>query len=171
MNLEKLIKNKKAKVAVIGLGYVGLPVALELAKTGYQVFGIDIKKERVQKANKGVSYIADVSSSELKRVIESKKLKAFSNHLLLKNSDIILICVPTPLDKNKNPDLSYIESTTEEGTIPTKNKKIFMAKLPPVNEDQLNSGLEKLKEAAEIGDKETILKTLKELIPNYGKKI
>jgi len=114
MDLEKLIKNKKAKVAVIGLGYVGLPTAVELAKTGFQVFGIDIKKERVNKVNNGKSYISDVPSRDLNKVIKAKKLKAFNNHQPLKKSDIVLICVPTPLDKNKVPDISYVVSTAEE---------------------------------------------------------
>ena len=114
MNLENLIKNKRAKVAVLGLGYVGLPTAVELAKVGFKVFGIDIKKERVDLVNKGKSYILDVPSKDLKEVVNSKKLLAFNIHQPLKNSDVVLICVPTPLDKNKIPDISYIKSTTEE---------------------------------------------------------
>jgi len=114
MNLRLLIKNKKAKVAVIGLGYVGLPTAVELAKVGFKVFGIDIKKERVDLVNKGKSYILDVLSKDLKEAVNSEKLSAFNTHQPLKNSDIVLICVPTPLDKNKIPDISYIKSTTEE---------------------------------------------------------
>ena len=114
MSLESLIKQKKAKVAVIGLGYVGLPTALELAKTGFRVFGIDVKKERVDKVNRGLSFIFDVSADELKRAVRSKKLKAFNRHLPLKNADIVLICVPTPLDKNKVPDISYIKNTVRE---------------------------------------------------------
>ena len=114
MSLESLIKQKKAKVAVIGLGYVGLPTVLELAKTGFRVFGIDVKKERVDKVNRGLSFIFDVSADELKRAVRSKKLKAFNRHLPLKNADIVLICVPTPLDKNKVPDISYIKNTVRE---------------------------------------------------------
>ena len=103
MSLESLIKQKKAKVAVIGLGYVGLPTALELAKTGFRVFGIDVKKERVDKVNRGLSFIFDVSADELKRAVRSKKLKAFNRHLPLKNADIVLICVPTPWIRIKFP--------------------------------------------------------------------
>ena len=114
MNLRLLIKNKKAKVAVIGLGYVGLPTAVELVKTGFQVFGIDIKKQRVDLVNRGKSYIGDIDSKEVKGAITSARFKAFNTHQPLKNSDIVLICVPTPLDKNKIPDISYIKSTTEE---------------------------------------------------------
>lgn len=114
VNLITLIKTKKAKVAVIGLGYVGLPTAVELAKSGFKVFGIDIQKKRVDKVNKGDSFIFDVSSKDLRKAIRSKGLKAFNNHSSLKNSDIVLICVPTPLDKNKVPDVSYIRATTQE---------------------------------------------------------
>ena len=113
-DLENLIKTKKAKVAVIGLGYVGLPTAVELAQKGYSVFGIDVKKERVDKVNKGKSFLFDVSSKELKELVKAKKLKAFNNHSVLEKADIILICVPTPLDKNKVPDVSYIRSTARE---------------------------------------------------------
>lgn len=114
MDFENKIKQKRAKVAVIGLGYVGLPVAVEIAKAGFEVFGIDIKKERVNKVNQGKSYIPDVNSKELKKVVDSKKLKAFNNHLPLKNSDVVLICVPTPLNEYKIPDISYILNTTKE---------------------------------------------------------
>jgi len=113
-DLKNLIKTRKAKVAVIGLGYVGLPTAVELAKTGYKVFGIDVQKTRVDKVNKGNSFLFDVPSKELKEVIKSKKLKAFNSHLPIKQTDIVLICVPTPLDKNKVPDISYIRSTAQE---------------------------------------------------------
>jgi UDP-N-acetyl-D-glucosamine dehydrogenase len=114
MNLKKKIREKKAKVAVIGLGYIGLLTAIHIAKVGFEVFGIDIKEERIKKVNSGNSYIGDVSSNELKEVIKSGKLKAFANYLPLKNSEIVLICVPTPLDKVKNPDLTYVKETTKE---------------------------------------------------------
>ena len=114
MDLQELIKSKKAKVAVIGLGYVGLPTAVELAKAGFQVFGIDVKKEKADLVNKGKSYISDVSSQELEKAVRENKLVAFNNHQSLRKADIVLICVPTPLDKNKVPDVSYILSTTKE---------------------------------------------------------
>ncbi len=114
MSLLNLIKNKNAKVAVIGLGYVGLPTAVEVANAGYEVFGIDAQKEKVNLINKGKSYISDVLSSELKQVIKDKKLKASTNYELLKKADIVLICVPTPLDKHKIPDLSYVTQSAEK---------------------------------------------------------
>lgn len=124
--LEKLIKQKKAKVAVIGLGYVGLPSAFEIAKVGFSVFGIDIKKERVDLVNKGESYTNDVSSNDLKKVVNFDKLKAFDNYLPLKKSDIILICVPSPLDKNKVPDISYIVSTAKAIAMSLKRGQLII---------------------------------------------
>jgi UDP-N-acetyl-D-glucosamine dehydrogenase len=114
MNLEKLIKNKKAKVAIIGLGYVGLPTAVELAEVGYQVLGVDMEKTKVDQINRGKSYVSDVSDKELQGVINSKKLRSFHNYQPLKKADIVLICVPTPLDENKNPDISYIAVAADE---------------------------------------------------------
>jgi len=112
--LKELILNKKAKVAIMGLGYVGLPHAILFAKAGFSVFGIDIKKERVEKLNKGISYIGGVKNRELKEVIKKNKFKAFNNFQPLKKADIISICVPTPLDKSQNPDISYIEKSSQE---------------------------------------------------------
>jgi len=113
-NLDELIKNKKAKVAIIGLGYVGLPTAVTIARAGFMVFGVDRNKERVKQINRGHSYILDVTDRELKEALALKKFRAFNNCKVLRDADIILICVPTPLDKNKIPDISYIKSTTEE---------------------------------------------------------
>lgn len=114
MSLENLIKNKKAKVAIIGMGYVGLPHALEIARAGFFVSGIDIKKERVENLNKGKSYIGDVLSKDLKEIIKAEKFRAFDNFKPLKTADIVIICVPTPLDKYKIPDISYIKASAEE---------------------------------------------------------
>ncbi|MDF1498759.1 MAG: nucleotide sugar dehydrogenase [Patescibacteria group bacterium] len=111
---EEKIKSKKAKIAVIGLGYVGLPTAVELSKAGYRTFGIDVNKEKVEDVNNGKSYISDITSDELKKVTENQTLQAFENFEKLSSSDVVLICVPTPLDKNKIPDVSYIKSTSKE---------------------------------------------------------
>jgi len=125
-NLESLIKSKKAKVAVMGLGYVGLPHAVELAKAGFSVFGIDIKKKRVDKVNKGESYIGDVKDEELKRIVENDKLKAFNDFKPLREADAVLICVPTPLDKYKVPDISYIRKSSQEIKKRLKGKKLII---------------------------------------------
>lgn len=114
MELNKLIKSKRAKVAVIGLGYVGLPTAVEIARVGYDVFGVDANKQKVNKIGKGKSHISDISSEELKEVIKSGRFTVFNDYKVLKKADIVLICVPTPLDKNKVPDVSYIVSTTKK---------------------------------------------------------
>lgn len=114
MNLDELIKDKKAKVAIIGMGYVGLPHAVEIAKAGFEVIGIDIKKERIEKLNSAQSYIGDVKDSDLKEIVESKKFRATDSFDALSDADVIIICVPTPLDKNKNPDISYIQASAIE---------------------------------------------------------
>ena len=112
MSLEKLIKNKKAKVAIIGLGYVGLPHLVMIAKAGFKIMGLDIKKERVDSLNKGKSYIGDVKSEDIKSV--KKNFYATTSFEPLKKADVVIICVPTPLDKYKIPDISYIKNSTLE---------------------------------------------------------
>jgi len=114
MNLGLVIKSKKAKVAIIGMGYVGLPHAVEIAKADFFVSGIDIQKKRVDSLNKGISYIKDIKSSELKKVIKNKKFRAYNTYESLEKADIVIICVPTPLDDYKIPNLSYIESSVKE---------------------------------------------------------
>lgn len=114
MDLGNLIKNKKAKIAIIGMGYVGLPHSVEIAKAGFFVSGIDIQKGKVDSLNKGKSYIEDVKDKDLKEIIKNKKFKAFNDFSPLKNVDIVIICVPTPLDKYKIPDIFYIESSARE---------------------------------------------------------
>jgi hypothetical protein len=114
MGLNIFIDSKKAKVAIIGMGYVGLPHAIEIAKTGFSVSGIDINKNRVEILNDGKSYIKDIKSSEVKKVVEKKSFRTFSSFDSLKEADIVIICVPTPLDKNKIPDVSYIKSSAEQ---------------------------------------------------------
>ena len=106
--LKKKIANKTAKVSVIGLGYVGLPLAVEIGKTGFSVIGIDIDKEKVDKVNNGKSYIPDVVEGELNKLVSKNKLVASSDYKILKEVDIVSICVPTPLRKTREPDISYI---------------------------------------------------------------
>lgn len=108
------IKTSTAKVAVIGLGYVGLPLSLCVARVGFQVLGIDLNAKRVAQINEGHSYIDDVSSEELAPFIEEGKIKAYSDFDIIAEADVVIICVPTPLTKNRDPDISYIRSSTEE---------------------------------------------------------
>lgn len=113
-NLENLIKERKAEVAIIGMGYVGLPHTLEIARAGFFVAGIDIQKKRVESLNKGISYIEDVKNKDLKEIIKNKKFKAFNSFEPLKTANVVIICVPTPLDEYKIPDISYIKSSAKE---------------------------------------------------------
>ncbi len=108
MEMLEKIKNRSAKVGVIGLGYVGLPLAVLQAKTGYHVFGVDEVAARVEMVNQGHNYILDVVDSELREVVEQKRLEATTDFSVLRQCDIILICVPTPLTRNKEPDISAI---------------------------------------------------------------
>jgi UDP-N-acetyl-D-glucosamine dehydrogenase len=110
--LDKLIKTKKAVVGVIGLGYVGLPLAAEIARQGYRVLGFDIDTQRVRKINRGISDIGDVATRELKPLVEKKRIQAKTTMNQLQRCDIILICVPTPVDENKEPDLGPVIQST-----------------------------------------------------------
>lgn len=102
------IHDRTARVAVIGMGYVGLPLAVELARAGFHTTGIDLDKSKVSALNAGRSYIADVSASEIAGVVKDGKLFATSDFGVLKSMDAVSICVPTPLSKTKDPDLTYI---------------------------------------------------------------
>ncbi|MDD5292408.1 MAG: nucleotide sugar dehydrogenase [Candidatus Omnitrophica bacterium] len=106
--LVNKINKKKARIAVIGLGYVGLPLAVEFAKTGFSVFGIDINKEKIDMLKKGVSYVQDIPSSTLKGVIKNRFLQVSQDYKNLTDVDIIIVSVPTPLTKTREPDISYI---------------------------------------------------------------
>jgi UDP-N-acetyl-D-glucosamine dehydrogenase len=103
----------KTVVSVIGLGYVGLPLALAFAKSGLKVLGVDVQQRRVDWVNKGRSYIVDVHSQELKEVVKQGLLGATTDQSRLKEVDAICICVPTPLTKTKDPELSYVISESE----------------------------------------------------------
>ena len=111
---KKKINSKEAKLCVIGLGYVGLPLAVEFAKAGFKVTGIDISENRVNKINKGENYIRDINDKELRSLIDSGSLKATTDYSVISEMDAISICVPTPLSKLKDPDVSYIQSSIDE---------------------------------------------------------
>jgi UDP-N-acetyl-D-glucosamine dehydrogenase len=147
--LESKITRKKAVVGVIGIGYVGLPLAVEFAHAGFRVWGIDLDERRVKQINAGRSYIEDIPSGVLKPLVETSRFTATSNPGVLASCDCIIICVPTPLNKVKEPDISYVLSaarmvkkslkrgqliilesttypgTTEETVLPELTKKGF----------------------------------------------
>jgi len=111
--LAKKIRNRSARVGVIGLGYVGLPLALEMVKEGFQVVGIDIDRQRVDSVNAGISYVLDVPSETLLSFVAKERIKATQSLAAVENLDTVSICVPTPLRKTKEPDLSYIIAAVE----------------------------------------------------------
>lgn len=158
--LRKKISNKKITIAVIGIGYVGLPLCLRFLKKGFKVYGIDKDKKKIKNIRNGKSYLASVDNNVIKNAL-SLNFKTTHNFSVIKDVDIIIICVPTPLTKNKNPDMSFVrdainrikkyikknqmiilESTiypgaTEEFLLPALNKKklkpgkdIFLAYSP-----------------------------------------
>lgn len=112
--LLQKIANTTAHIAVIGLGYVGLPLATCVAKIGFKVTGLDLNEERINRINQGESYINDVSNDELMPLVHGGKLKATMDFDQLRDADVIIICVPTPLTKNRDPDISYIKASGEE---------------------------------------------------------
>lgn len=112
--LLKKITEKTITVGVVGLGYVGLPLAVEKAKAGFKTIGFDVQKEKVDLVNSGVNYIGDVVDDELKIIVEAGMLKATTDFSFVKDVDFIAICVPTPLDAHQMPDISYVKSSTEE---------------------------------------------------------
>ncbi len=114
MDLKTKIEAHKATVGVIGLGYVGLPLAVEFGRVGFNVVGIDVDRKKVASINTGKNYIADVDDQVLKKLVSAKKLKATGDYRALKNCDAVLICVPTPFTATKDPDISYIISATKD---------------------------------------------------------
>ena len=113
-DIIKLITERHAHVGVIGLGYVGLPLLVEFARHGFDSTGFEVDETKAAEINAGRSYIGDVSSSIVKELAENKRLRATTNFQHLKDCDAIIICVPTPLRKTKEPDVSYILAAAEE---------------------------------------------------------
>lgn len=108
------LKNRTAKLGVVGLGYVGLPLAVEKAKAGYEVIGFDVQDKKVKMVNEGRNYIGDVVDSDLEELVKEGKLKATTDFSFVANVDTVCIAVPTPLDVYKQPDLSYVVSSTKD---------------------------------------------------------
>lgn len=112
--LLRKIESRKARVCVIGLGYVGLPLAVAFAEKGFPVTGLDIDVKKIASLRKGISYIQDVPSSRVKPLVSGRHFKAMSDYSILSQQDIVIICVPTPLSKTKEPDISYVLDATEK---------------------------------------------------------
>lgn len=111
--LLKMIEEKRIVVGVVGLGYVGLPLAVEKAKAGFRTIGFDVQSQKVEMVNRGHNYIGDVVDKDLAELVKSGMLSATSDFSFIKDVDFIAICVPTPLDAHQQPDISYVKSSTE----------------------------------------------------------
>jgi UDP-N-acetyl-D-glucosamine dehydrogenase len=108
------LQSKTAILGVIGLGYVGLPLAVEKAKVGFQVTGFDIQQSRVDQVNQGINYIGDVVDEELKGLVRSGRFRATTDYTRMDEVDVVSICVPTPLDLYQQPDISYVQASASE---------------------------------------------------------
>ncbi len=107
-DLKRRIENRKAKICIVGLGYVGLPLAAAFSGKGFFVYGFDTSLSRIKKLRKGIKYIVDVDPKDILSLIRRKKFYPTTNEEVLESSDVIIVCVPTPLRKVKVPDISYV---------------------------------------------------------------
>ncbi|MBU5443469.1 nucleotide sugar dehydrogenase [Paenibacillus sp. MSJ-34] len=114
MELEEKIKTRTAVAAVVGLGYVGLPLAIEMVKSGYRVIGIDVSQAKIGKLMAGESYVKDVPHEDVAQCVESGRFTLSASYAPLQEADTISICVPTPLRKTKDPDISYVTAAVDE---------------------------------------------------------
>jgi len=112
-SLQSRIENRTAHVGIVGLGYVGLPLAVEFGKAGFTVTGIDVSTSKVDDINRGVSYIQDIPTSEVEELVRAGRLKATTDFSIISELDTVNICVPTPLRKTKDPDMSFVVSAAE----------------------------------------------------------
>jgi UDP-N-acetyl-D-glucosamine dehydrogenase len=121
---EKLL-NKTATLGVVGLGYVGLPLAVEKAKAGFKTIGFDIQKSKVDMVNAGTNYIGDVVNEDLEEIVKSGLLSATTDFALVASADCVCICVPTPLDQYQQPDISYVKASAES-IVPYMHKDMLI---------------------------------------------
>ncbi len=105
--------SKDIKIGIIGCGYVGLPLALRFADVGQRVTGFDLDQEKIKKLNAGQSYIQHIPAEKIQRHVQAKRFDATTDFARLREMDAVLICVPTPLDQRREPDLSYVENTAK----------------------------------------------------------
>ena len=145
-NLREKLLNKTAILGVIGLGYVGLPLAVEKAKAGYKTIGFDVQETKVEMVNRGENYIGDVVNEDLKKIIDKGLLSATTDFSKVASADCVCIAVPTPLDKYQQPDISYVKSSTES-IVPYMHKDMLIVlestTYPGTTEELLKPILEK----------------------------
>jgi UDP-N-acetyl-D-glucosamine dehydrogenase len=111
--LEEKIATRTARVGVMGLGYVGLPLCVEFARAGFNVVGLDVVKEKIESLNGGRSYVEDIPSSSVAQIVNAKKFMATTDFSMIASLDAVIVCVPTPLRKTKDPDISYVVSAVK----------------------------------------------------------
>src|SRR5688500_13129769 len=112
--LLERISSRSAHVVVLGVGYVGLPLAVEFARAGYRVTGLESDADKVRLLNAGESYIADVEPEDVAPLVSAGRLRATSDGTVLCDADAVIVCVPTPLNKTKDPDMRFIVAATDE---------------------------------------------------------
>ncbi len=123
--LKSKLLNKTAVLGVIGLGYVGLPLAVEKAKAGFKTIGFDIQKSKVEMVNSGHNYIGDVVNEDLESLVKTGILSATSDFSFVAKADCVCICVPTPLDKHQQPDITYVKNSAES-IVPFMHKDMLI---------------------------------------------
>lgn len=124
-SIKEKLKNRTAVLGVVGLGYVGLPLAVEKAKAGYRTIGFDVQASKVQMVNEGSNYIGDVVNEDLEAIVKSGLLTATMDFSQVASADCVCICVPTPLDDHQQPDISYVKASTES-IVPYMHKDMLI---------------------------------------------
>lgn len=144
--LLQKIEERSIVVGVVGLGYVGLPLAVEKAKAGYETIGFDIQKKKVDLVNEGCNYIGDVVDTELSSLVKAGRLRATCDFSFIRGVDFIAVCVPTPLDAHQQPDISFVrDSAIAISKYLKKNTMVVLESTtyPGTTEDLLKPLLEK----------------------------
>ncbi|WP_303863979.1 nucleotide sugar dehydrogenase [Alkalibaculum bacchi] len=145
-NIKEKLLNKTATLGVVGLGYVGLPLAVEKAKAGFKTIGFDVQESKVAMVNSGENYIGDVVNEDLKEIVKSGLLSATTNFAQVASADCVCICVPTPLDDYQQPNISYVQSSAES-IVPYMHKDMLIVlestTYPGTTEELLKPLLEK----------------------------
>jgi len=145
-NIKEKLLNKTATLGVVGLGYVGLPLAVEKAKAGFKTIGFDVQESKVEMVNSGKNYIGDVVNEDLEEIVESGLLSATTDFAQVASADCVCICVPTPLDEHQQPDISYVKASAES-IVPYMHKDMLIVlestTYPGTTEELLKPILEK----------------------------
>jgi UDP-N-acetyl-D-glucosamine dehydrogenase len=123
--IKKKLLNKSATLGVVGLGYVGLPLAVEKAKAGYKTIGFDVQKTKVDMVNAGKNYIGDVVNEDLSKLVKSGAFSATTDFAQVAKADCVCICVPTPLDEHQQPDISFVKASAES-IVPYMHKEMLI---------------------------------------------